>query len=271
MKIPWGQGGSQSLAILAELLNLQKRENAKVIPSRLLRWMGRVVLAAAGDAEIRSTGEGPDCGLGGGEAVGSAPYLLHSSGRGLKSREEVEAGSFKPLHCQGAHHFARRSAAEHAGRRVSWSCTLVLAPILPPKAPWSKCAPSSSILWPFECSHSALPITFFPENSPRGAREALRNQTTKGWKEPREIIYKMKEPPFSEKLRPRKGDFPRSESELMIQQGTVLQSRTIYYTTCCCCYVASVVSDSLRPHRRQPTRLLCPWDFPGKSTVGCNF
>ena len=28
----------------------------------------------------------------------------------------------------------------------------------------------------------------------------------------------------------------------------------------------SVVSDSLRPHGLQPTRLLCPWDFPGKST-----
>ena len=41
---------------------------------------------------------------------------------------------------------------------------------------------------------------------------------------------------------------------------------------CCCCYVASVVSDSVRPHRRQPTRLRCPWDFPGKNTgVGCHF
>ena len=30
------------------------------------------------------------------------------------------------------------------------------------------------------------------------------------------------------------------------------------------------VSDSSRPHGLQPTRLLCPWDFPGKSTgVGC--
>ena len=28
---------------------------------------------------------------------------------------------------------------------------------------------------------------------------------------------------------------------------------------CCCCCVASVMSDSVRPHRRQPTRLLCPW------------
>ena len=33
----------------------------------------------------------------------------------------------------------------------------------------------------------------------------------------------------------------------------------------------SVVSDSLRPHGLQPTRLLRPWDLPGKSTgVGCH-
>ena len=36
--------------------------------------------------------------------------------------------------------------------------------------------------------------------------------------------------------------------------------------------VASVVSNSVRPHRRQPTRLPCPWDSPGKNTgVGCHF
>ena len=30
--------------------------------------------------------------------------------------------------------------------------------------------------------------------------------------------------------------------------------------------------DSVRPHRRQPTRLLHPWDSPGKNTgVGCHF
>ena len=34
----------------------------------------------------------------------------------------------------------------------------------------------------------------------------------------------------------------------------------------------SVVSDSLQPHSLQPTRLLCPWDFPGRNTgVGCYF
>ena len=33
----------------------------------------------------------------------------------------------------------------------------------------------------------------------------------------------------------------------------------------------SVMSDSSRPHGLQPTRLLCLWDFPGKSTgVGCH-
>ena len=36
--------------------------------------------------------------------------------------------------------------------------------------------------------------------------------------------------------------------------------------------VASVVSDSARPHRRQPTRLPRPWDSPGKNPgVGCHF
>ena len=39
-----------------------------------------------------------------------------------------------------------------------------------------------------------------------------------------------------------------------------------------CCQVASVVSDSVRPHGLQPTRLLRPWDSPGKNTgVGCHF
>ena len=34
----------------------------------------------------------------------------------------------------------------------------------------------------------------------------------------------------------------------------------------------SVVSNSVRPHRQQPTRLPRPWDSPGKNTgVGCHF
>ena len=41
---------------------------------------------------------------------------------------------------------------------------------------------------------------------------------------------------------------------------------------CCCCCVTSVVSDSVRAHRWQPTRLHRPWDSPVKNTeVGCHF
>ena len=41
---------------------------------------------------------------------------------------------------------------------------------------------------------------------------------------------------------------------------------------CCCCQVTSVMSNSVRPHGLQPTRLLHPWDSPGKNTgVGCHF
>ena len=32
------------------------------------------------------------------------------------------------------------------------------------------------------------------------------------------------------------------------------------------------MSNSVQPHRRQPTRLPCPWDSPGENTrVGCHF
>ena len=45
------------------------------------------------------------------------------------------------------------------------------------------------------------------------------------------------------------------------------ESMSLFYV-----WVASVVSDSAWPHRRQPTRLPCPWDSPGKNTgVGCHF
>ena len=43
-------------------------------------------------------------------------------------------------------------------------------------------------------------------------------------------------------------------------------------TGCWYWYVASVVSDSVWPHRLQPTRFRCPWDSPGKNTgMGCHF
>ena len=57
----------------------------------------------------------------------------------------------------------------------------------------------------------------------------------------------------------------RFESEIIIfKQSSKFKKR--------CCCVASVVSDSVWPHRQQPTRLRHPWDSPGKNTgVGCHF
>ena len=47
----------------------------------------------------------------------------------------------------------------------------------------------------------------------------------------------------------------------------------VLVSSCCCRrQITSVLSDSVQPHRRQPTRLLCPWDSPGKNTgEGCHF
>ena len=50
--------------------------------------------------------------------------------------------------------------------------------------------------------------------------------------------------------------------------NTIKQLSRFYYYY----QVASVVSDSVLPHGLQPTRVLCPWDSPGKNTgVGCHF
>src|SRR5574337_92375 len=72
-----------------------------------------------------------------------------------------------------------------------------------------------------------------------------------------------------------------SKTSLNIRKFTVhillkpgLENFKHYFTSvcCCCCKVTSVVSNSVRPHRWQPTRLPHPWDSPGNNTgVGCHF
>ena len=59
-----------------------------------------------------------------------------------------------------------------------------------------------------------------------------------------------------------------------MEQKVACSLKEKLWPTCCCwcCQVASVVSDSVRPHRWKPTRLLCLWDSPSKNTgVGCHF
>ena len=60
---------------------------------------------------------------------------------------------------------------------------------------------------------------------------------------------------------------------LFLKWASALYDLCIATKGCCwCCWVTSVVSDSVRPHRRQPTRLPRPWGSPGKNTgVGCHF
>ena len=65
----------------------------------------------------------------------------------------------------------------------------------------------------------------------------------------------------------------RLSSSILSDQSEKSEKSGIYERSCCCCCeVSSVVSDSVQPHRQQPTRLFHPWDSPGKNTgVGCHF
>ena len=60
---------------------------------------------------------------------------------------------------------------------------------------------------------------------------------------------------------PRESSQPRDQTH--VSNISCIDRRVLYH---CCCQVASVVSDSVQPHRRQPTRLPYPWDSPGKNT-----
>ena len=54
-----------------------------------------------------------------------------------------------------------------------------------------------------------------------------------------------------------------------IQEGYV---KALNCCSGCCCKATSVMSDSVRSHRHQPTRLPRPWDSLGKNTgAGCRF
>ena len=61
---------------------------------------------------------------------------------------------------------------------------------------------------------------------------------------------------------------PLSPHDVLLLLPVCLSSVFLLKVLCVC----SVVSDSLRPHGLQPTRRLCPWNFPGKNTVAdCYF
>ena len=52
---------------------------------------------------------------------------------------------------------------------------------------------------------------------------------------------------------------------------TLKECNDYFYITSKHMHACSVMSNSLRPHELQSSRLLCPWDFPGKNTrMGCH-
>ena len=71
----------------------------------------------------------------------------------------------------------------------------------------------------------------------------------------------------------REGHFHLPSGHSLLQASWSLSEHLVHCCCCCCCcWVASVVSDSVWPQRRQPTRLLCPWGSPGKNIgVGISF
>ena len=59
---------------------------------------------------------------------------------------------------------------------------------------------------------------------------------------------------------------------IFFKKAFIISKILLVSICCCCCLIASVVSDSVWPHRWQPTRLPRPWDSPGKNIgVGCHF
>ena len=70
---------------------------------------------------------------------------------------------------------------------------------------------------------------------------------------------------------------PPRESDLIDLKGEPMERSSVCPgveggVSVLCCLSCYVVSDSSRPQGLWPTRLPCPWDFPGKNTgVGCHF
>ena len=66
-------------------------------------------------------------------------------------------------------------------------------------------------------------------------------------------------------------DLVMPSNHLILCHPLLLQGKA-FFVLCCAMLSCSVMSDSFCPCGLYPTRLLCPWDFPGKNPgVGCHF
>ena len=70
------------------------------------------------------------------------------------------------------------------------------------------------------------------------------------------------------------GTIPINSSSSFSKGGRGVEtSKSGFMLFVTCCYLVTKLCPTLlQPHGLQPTMLLCPWDYPGKSTgVGCHF
>ena len=102
------------------------------------------------------------------------------------------------------------------------------------------------------CNRDGMPDAIITSlrNSPL---EVLRGIKTRKWSLSWDIFYYLRDPGY--------GAPENWKKSLVDLMGMTLQWSESH----------SVMSNSLLPHGLWPTRLLCPWDSPGKNTrVGCH-
>ena len=63
-----------------------------------------------------------------------------------------------------------------------------------------------------------------------------------------------------------RGIWGRMDTCICVAESLFCSLETVTALLIGCCCIASVMSDSVRPHRWQPTRLPRPWDSPSKNT-----
>ena len=72
--------------------------------------------------------------------------------------------------------------------------------------------------------------------------------------------------------RPGAGCLPQDNSSRNWETEVKIHTCPLCVCVCVCvCVSRSVVSDSLGPHGLQPTRLLCPWNSPGRNHLQAIF
>ena len=121
-------------------------------------------------------------------------------------------------------------------------------------------------------------LSDFAGKSPKGLQEALRKEWQvlcwRWWDEPEGKPTDSPSPPGTLLFDlSSSSSIKRKMEKRELYQAPYSRKKSPWAIGLCACLLShSFVSDSLQPHGLWPTRLLCPWNFPGKKTgVGGHF